>query len=89
MHLPINRGTVAKELNMNPSHISKLFHQFGEKGFNAFLKELRMELAIDLIKEKIFTVDEIAQQCGFDDTPYFISSFKKYYGVTPGKYLLK
>ena len=89
MHLPINRETVAEKLNINPSHISKLFHQFGDTNFNTFLKELRMELAIDLIKENIFTVDEIAQQCGFENTPYFISSFKKYYGVTPGKYLLK
>lgn len=84
MHLPINRGRVAQMLNLNPSHISKLFRRYDQHSFNTSLKMMRMELAMELVRENHFSIDEIAEQCGFVNTGYFIKSFREFYGKTPG-----
>jgi AraC-like DNA-binding protein len=86
MHKNINRHSVAKALKINPSHISKLFNAHDEHNFNFALKILRMEHAGELLKEDNFSIDEIAEQCGFVNTGYFIRAFKAFYGRTPGAF---
>ncbi len=89
MHLPINRDQVARTLQLNPSHISKLFCRYDEHNFNASLKIMRMELAMELVRENHFSIDEITEQCGFINTGYFIKSFREFYGKTPGAFRIK
>lgn len=86
LHLPINREQVGRMLGLNPSHISKLFSRYDEQNFNASLKAMRMELALELVRENHFLIDEIAEQCGFVNTGYFIKSFRDFYGKTPGAF---
>lgn len=81
----ITRESVAEEMRLNPSHISKLFRQFSELSFNQMLRKLRMEWAMELLQEKNWTIKEIADQCGYSSVDYFIESFKQYYGQTPGR----
>lgn len=84
MHTHINRESVANAVKLHPSHVSKLFDAYDEHNFNHALKAIRMERASELLKENIFSVDEIAEQCGFINTGYFIRVFKKFYACTPG-----
>ena len=42
-----------------------------------------------MIAEKDMPVIDAAMRCGFDDVSYFIKVFRKYKGVTPGKYALQ
>jgi AraC-like DNA-binding protein len=86
MHLPINREQVARMLGLNPSHISKLFNRYDKLNFNSSLKAMRMELALELVRENYFSIDEITEQCGFVNTGYFIKSFREFYGKTPGAF---
>lgn len=50
------------------------------------IKTVRMEKACGLLKEGKLPVAEIAEQCGFQTSSYFITAFKKTFGMTPGKY---
>jgi AraC-like DNA-binding protein len=79
----INRESVADIFKISPSHISKLFAEYSEQGFNATLKTLRLEHALELLKNTEFSIAEIAEQCGFINTGYFIKVFKLSYGHTP------
>lgn len=39
-----------------------------------------------LLKNTSLKIQEIAQECGYEDQRYFASSFKKFYGCTPTEY---
>ena len=45
-----------------------------------------MEYAASLILAGNFTLQEIADMCGYDDYKYFSVEFKKMIGVSPSKY---
>lgn len=53
----------------------------------AYIKDVRMKKAVQLLKEKNLNIAEIAYKIGFSDPHYFSKSFKQYYGVSPTEYL--
>ncbi len=83
---PINRAHVASIFKLNPSYLSRLFDEQGEEGFNSMLTRLRLEHAVLLLKQTSLTIDEVADSCGYLSTTYFISAFRRHFGVSPGKY---
>lgn len=88
LHRPINRESVARKLKLSPSHVSKLFRRFGEQSFNQTLRRMRMELAVELLRENQLSVKEIADQCGFSSPGYFIETFRSCFGKSPGDFRL-
>ncbi len=82
-HQPVNRAGIAADLNMNESHISRLFKRYSRESFNGMLKRLRMEHAVLMLKNAQLSVREVAEECGFSSSDYFIKAFKKYFGTTP------
>ncbi len=84
----INRESVARKLKLSPSHVSKLFHRFGEPSFNQTLRRMRMELAVELLRENQLSVKEIADQCGSSSPGYFIETFRSCFGKSPGDFRL-
>lgn len=88
LHRHINRESVARKMKLSPSHVSKLFRQFGDQSFNQTLRRMRLELALDLLRENVLSVKEIADQCGFSSPGYFIETFRNSFGKSPGDYRL-
>ena len=88
-HRPINRNSVAKEFKMSPSYMSQLFAEKEPGGFIGLLRKLRMRHGALLLTTTDLTIDEITEQCGYLSTSYFISEFKKKYGLSPGQYRLR
>ena len=81
---PINRATAAGDLKINECHISKLFKRYSKENFNSMLKSLRMNYAVKLLSAASSpTVAEVAENCGFENTDYFIKAFKVHYKTTP------
>lgn len=52
----------------------------------AYLTNLRMQKARELLKVHKLSITEIAIRCGYADSNYFSRIFKKYNGVTPTVY---
>lgn len=71
---------------MNSSYLSRLFKAETGMNFTKYLIQFRMNKAADLLLNTIFKVTEIAGYVGYNDTSYFIQTFKKYYGITPDQY---
>ena len=42
-----------------------------------------MKKAASLLREKKYTIGEVAYLVGFPNAKYFSTAFKKYYGVSP------
>lgn len=71
---------------MSPSHFSRIFSQYTGVGVARYIKLARLRQAEKMLQDGQYSIKEIAIQCGFSNSNYFISEFKKHKGVTPFKY---
>lgn len=52
-----------------------------------FLRNYRLSKAAELLRQKKYTVSEVAYQTGFSSPAYFSKCFKAVYNITPTEYL--
>ncbi len=77
---------LAEEINVTPQYLSKLIKDDTGMTFKAYLNEQRIEEAKRLLKRGEMSIKEIGFEMGYNDTNYFIRTFKKYEGITPKDY---
>ena len=77
---------IAGQVNVNASYLSNLFHKEYGCTLTEFVNRQRIEHGIALLQYTPGSVQEIATDCGIQDTNYFIKLFKKYTGMTPNRY---
>ncbi|WP_248924476.1 response regulator transcription factor [Paenibacillus hamazuiensis] len=73
---------VADHVNMNASHLSKVFSQETGQTFIEFLTQTRIQFAMELLKNSAAKTYEIAFQAGYSDPHYFSNLFKRMTGMT-------
>jgi len=78
---------LADYIGVSYHYLSRLFKEFFGSNFVNYLNTLRLEKAKELLGVSNMTVEQIAKQTGFSTSNSFIKTFKRYYSVTPGKYL--
>ncbi len=78
-------NNVAEEVGLSSSYFSKLFKDDLGFSYSDYLNKVRVEASKELLKNNI-AISEIAQAVGFNDQSYFSKVFKKFEGITPGKY---
>lgn len=76
-----------KALNMSRSQVYRKFKQLVNKNPSEYMRIVRLKHAISLLKKREHNVNEIALLSGFGNVSYFITIFKKHYGMPPGKYM--
>ena len=54
-----------------------------------FLRQVRMQRAVQLVEKSHMTISEVAYAIGFTDPKYFTKCFKKQTGMTPSEYRAK
>ncbi|MGV3764665.1 MAG: helix-turn-helix domain-containing protein [Chitinophagaceae bacterium] len=83
---PLTVASIAKQMNLHHDYFSRLFLQFtGERPIN-FIHTKRIERAQYLIATTNLPYSAIAEETGFENTPYFCRIFKKITRMTPGAY---
>lgn len=70
-------------LNVHPVTISKYFAKYFACTYGEFMRRLRVEKSLSLIKNSRLSLTEIAFQCGFADQSHFTRNFKKLTGFMP------
>lgn len=86
-NLPIGLTDLAEQLRMNPNYLGGILKRAGGKTFRQLLNERRIheaKLRIQLHVEE--SIQSIAAGCGFPDSNYFCSVFKKLTGCAPTVY---
>ncbi len=78
---------MADAVGMNPRYFCRFFHGMTDKTPNNYLNYYRVECACEQLSTKKISVTEAALSNGFNDISYFVKTFKKLKGVTPGEYL--
>lgn len=77
---------VAREINVSPQYLSKLFKEETGENFIDYLTGLRIRIARTLLEGDERSVKEICYSIGYSDPNYFSRIFKKIAGVTPTEY---
>ncbi len=78
-----NVKTLAAELRVNRSSLSRRFH--GALGVSPtdYIQRLRLQHALALLRNTKLTASEIARQCGFREAAYFCRWVRRATGQTP------
>jgi len=74
---------VAKEVNIHPGHLARLFRQQLHTSPTAFLRRLRVKEAQRLLSRTDQTIAEIAAAVGFSDQSHLTRAFRRSFGTTP------
>ncbi|MGN1100315.1 MAG: helix-turn-helix transcriptional regulator [Christensenellales bacterium] len=82
----LSTASVADKLNLSSVYLCKVFSSVKNCQLNNFINEYRINKATELMKDNELTIKEIANQCGFMNTNYFYTLFKKYKKVTAIEY---
>lgn len=76
---------LADQLHVRPDEASRMFRQVMGQGYTEYIKERKLNRAIELMKEGS-SVKMIAERLGYSSAQYFIKVFKESYGTTPYQY---
>lgn len=77
---------LADLVHLNKNYLARTFQAVYGQAPIEVLISIRMEKACDLVTNTDLRINEIASMCGYQDTSYFISQYKKYYGQSPLKH---
>ncbi|WP_455169151.1 helix-turn-helix domain-containing protein, partial [Aegicerativicinus sediminis] len=76
---------LANAMHMSRSNLLRKCKKQTNLSASLFIRQIRLEQALELIKDSEMTISEVSYQVGFGNTSYFIKCFKEQYGVTPGE----
>ncbi|QOX64747.1 response regulator [Anoxybacterium hadale] len=77
---------VAREINVSPQYLSKLFKEETGENFIDYLTSIRIRIAKSLLEGDDLSIKEICYSIGYSDPNYFSRIFKKIVGATPTEY---
>jgi len=76
----------AKKCNLSKYHYIHLFKQYTNMSPYAYIMNIRMEKAKELLKYTTLSISEIAEFVGYNNPLNFSNIFKKYTGQSPLNY---
>jgi AraC-like DNA-binding protein len=86
---PLSLSILAGQFNIDPSNLSHHFTREMGMSLTDFINLKRLEHARYLLAGSALYIQEIAEECGYEDVNYFIRLFRRKYGKTPGEYRKK
>lgn len=82
----LNISMVGDKFGLTPSYLSKQFKAQTGEALLDFISRTRLEEAKRLLSLQVLSVTDIAKKVGYSDMNTFNRIFKKFEGITPGKY---
>ncbi len=76
---------LAGEIGMSRSNLLRKVRKLTKLSVSQFIRKLRLENAMLLLREKNYTVSEVSYSVGFNSTSYFVKCFHEHYGFPPGE----
>jgi AraC-like DNA-binding protein len=83
----MNIGKFSRQLGYSKSQLYRKMISITGKSPNTFLKEYRLNKALNLLNRQVGNISEIAFETGFNSPAYFSKCFSEVYGVLPSSYV--
>ncbi|MBD7895600.1 AraC family transcriptional regulator [Limosilactobacillus sp. Sa3CUN2] len=77
---------LARVTNINRSYLSDLFKRELDLTPSEYIRNFRITKARHLLESSNISIDQVAEQCGYELTNTFTRLFKRAYGISPRKY---
>lgn len=78
---------LSMELNISRSSLHRKIRALTNQSSSEFIRYVRLQKALELMKDGSYNLDEIGYAVGFSSHSYFTQSFKRQFGKTPSAYL--
>ncbi len=76
---------LAVAMHTSRSNLLRKIKQQTKLSASQFIRQVRLEKGMEIIKQTSLTVSEVSFKVGFGSTSYFIKCFREYYGYPPGE----
>lgn len=83
---PISATQIAMDCGLDRSYLSRIFKASKGISLQMYIQQVRIKKAMELLKEKDFSVAHTAYSVGYSDPFTFSKFFKKNTGMTPTEY---
>lgn len=92
MHIHIGENlslkSIGHEFGISQTYLGKLFRKYKNQSFSAYLIEIRLEKAKQLLlTEEGILIKDAAKRCGYHDQFYFSRLFHSYTGLSPTEFI--
>lgn len=77
---------ISSQVGLSYTYLSSVFKEISGENFADYINKFRIETAKRLLLESGMSISEIAAAAGYASSNTFIKSFKRYVGITPGRY---
>ena len=77
---------IGEIFSYNSAYLGKKFRKETGKNYLAFLDEVRMEKAVEILRHSNLMVYEVAELVGYSNVDYFYKKFKQYHHVSPNEF---
>ena len=89
----LTQKDLAKRLKTNTAYLSAVINEYKGTSYNTYLNSLRLEYVIEKLRTSAewrkYSVDTLADECGFANRPKFSKSFIELTGLMPSEYIQK
>lgn len=82
----ISGESIEEELSCNFDYLNRVFKKSTGKTIFVYLNEIRLHHAMELLTTTSMKISAVSYRVGFHDEGYFSKAFRKYTGLSPGKY---
>ena len=84
---PLTLEQLAASVHMSPKYFCRFFKAATHRTPIDYLNYYRIEAACSEMASTVKNITEVAFDAGFSNCSYFIRTFRKYKGITPGQYM--
>lgn len=82
----ISLSELAERYGISISYLSSLVKEELHLSFSEYITAKRIQKAKELLEDETLSIEQIAEQTGYNDYYYFTKVFKKTLGISPSKY---
>lgn len=83
---PLQISEIAGHVSLSRYYFTRLFRKETGRTPNEYLANVRINAAKEMLTDKILTIAEIAERCGFANTSHFTRFFREKTGQTPAAF---
>ena len=84
IHRTVSVEEVAAKFFLSPHYFARKFKSEIGMGIKEWHNRARMEKAVELLRDPMLTVSEVAAKLGFANANYFTNRFREHFGKPPG-----